>query len=190
MYLLKFGAWVCVVAGTMMAVLAFIVPEAMVGLIIGSIGCFAAAAIDFWFFRFFSPVMKNLPRPEGIGKDEDITSLRGSMRMNKAMRREGIDKMESATANLKEMNRSNHLREHGMKARAEVLAMRDSGQMINFDPIVEFDLRIEPGEGESYQVEGYRQVVSKIILPRITTGGSYAAFTDPDEPNSLYINWQ
>ncbi|MHB9112767.1 MAG: hypothetical protein ACYC4D_09120 [Thermoleophilia bacterium] len=88
------------------------------------------------------------------------------------------------------MNRANHLREHGIKARAEVLAMRDTGQLINFDPIVEFDLRIEPGEGELYQVGGYRQVVSRIILPRITIGGNYAAFTDPEDPNSLYINWQ
>jgi hypothetical protein len=39
-------------------------------------------------------------------------------------------------------------------------------------------------------VAGYRQLVSKIIMPRITIGGTYAAFVDPEDPNSLYINWQ
>lgn len=190
MYLMKIGAWLSIVAGIIMAILAFVVPETMIGLIIASITCFAAAAVNLWFVRFFSPVMKNLPRPEGIGEDEDMTSLRGSMRMGKAMRQQGISKIESATATLKEMNRSNHLREHGQRAQVEVLAMRDTGQLINFDPILEFDLRIYPGEGELYHVAGYRQVVSKIIMPRITIGGTYAAFVDPEDPNSLYINWQ
>lgn len=190
MYLMKFGAWLSVAVGIILAVMAIIVPEAMVGLIIGSLACFVAAAVDFWFVRYFSPVMKNLPRPEGIGKDEDITSLRGSLRMSKAMRQQGIAKMESATTTLKEMNRANRLREYGEKAQAEVLAIRDTGALIDFDPILEFDLRVEPRYGEPYQVDGYRQVVSKIILPRIIIGDNYAAFTDPEDRNSLYINWQ
>lgn len=190
MYLMKFGAWLSVAVGVILAVMAIIVPEAMVGLIIGSLACFAAAAVDFWFVRYFSPVMKNLPRPEGIGKDEDVTSLRGSLRMSRAMRQQGIAKMEGATTTLKEMNRANRLREYGDKAQAEVLAMRDTMQLVNFDPILEFDLRIQPEYGEEYYVRGYRQVVSKIILPRISEGSSYNAFVDPEDPNSLYINWQ
>lgn len=190
MYLLKVGAWICVAAGIVMAVLAVMVPEAMVGLVIGSIACFGAAAVDFWFYRYFTPIMKNLPRLEGVSEDEDMMSLRGSMRMNKAMRKQGITMMESATNTLKEMNRANQLRGQGIKGQAEVLAIRDTGQLVNFDPILEFDLRIEPGEGEQYFLEGYRQVVSKIIYPRISVGGSYTAFTDPEDPKSLYINWQ
>ncbi|MDO8735733.1 MAG: hypothetical protein Q7K29_01440 [Thermoleophilia bacterium] len=189
MYMLKIGAWISFIVGAILLVLAIIVPESMVGLVLGAIACFAAGGFNLWFYHYFAPTMRNLPKPEGM-ENEDITSLRGSWKMGGAMRKQSISKMESATATLKEMNRSNRLREYGDKAEAEVMAIRDTGQLINFDPILEFDLRIVPAEGEAYHVAGYRQVVSKIILPRITMGSTYSAFVDPDDPSSLFINWQ
>lgn len=189
MYLMKIGAYLCFAVGVVLVVLAFVVPAAAAGLILGAIACIGAGAINLWLYHYFAPTLKSMPKPPGM-ENEDITSIRGSMKMAGALSKDGLSKMESATATLKEMNRSNHLREHGLRAEAEVLAMRDTGQLINFDPILEFDLRIAPAEGELYNVAGYRQVVSKIILPRITVGSSYTAFVDPDDRSSLYINWQ
>lgn len=189
MYLLKIGAWLSFVTGAILLVLAVALPEAMVGLVLGGIACFAAGAFDLWLYNYLAPTMRNLPKPAGM-ENEDINSLRGSMKMGRTLRQEGISKMEGATITLKEINRANHLREHGMKARAEVLAMRDTAQLINFDPILEFDLRVDPVEGEPYHVAGHRQVVSKLVMPRITIGSSYTAFVDQEDPHSLFINWQ
>ncbi len=188
MALLKFSAYLCFAAGVALAVLAFVLPQAMIGLLIGAVASFAAGAIDLWFFKFFTPMMKSLPKPAGM-ENEDITTLRGSMRMGRATRKQNIDKMASATATLQEMNRSNRLRGRGLKAKVEVLSMRDTQQLVNFDPILEFDLRVQPEHGELYHVKDYRQVVSKIIHPRITIGGSYDAFVDPKDQNSLIISW-
>jgi hypothetical protein len=187
MGMLKIGAYMCFAAGVVLVVLAFVIPTAMVGLLVGAVALFVAGGVDLWFYKYFTPVMRNMPKP--VGFEGDPTTLRGTMKMGSAMRQEGIAKMESATATLKEMNRSNRLRERGLKAQAEVLAIRDTGQLINFDPILEFDLRITPEEGELYHVAGYRQVVSKIIMPRTDIGGSYPAFVDREDQNSLFINW-
>jgi len=189
MYMLKIGAYIGFAVGVALVVLAFVVPEARLGLMIGATSCFLAAAIDLWFYRFFAPTIRDLPKPPGMEK-EDMTTLRGSMHVGRAMRQQGLRKMESATATLKEMNRSNRLQQQGKKVKAEVLAIRDTGQLVNFDPILEFDLRIHPdGDGELYHVGGYRQIVSKIVYPRIDIGGRYTAFVDPEDPNSLFINW-
>jgi hypothetical protein len=186
--MLKISAYLCFIAGVALGVLAVVVPEAMVGLIIGSVACFVAGAVDLWLFNFFVPTMRNIPKPPGM-EDEDLTTIRGSMRMGRAMREQSIDKMQSATATLQEMNRSNRLREQGNRAKAEVLAIRDTQQLVNFDPILEFDLRVQPEQGELYHIGGYRQVVSKIVYPQIAVGGSYNAFVDPEDPNSLFISW-
>lgn len=188
MSMLKYGAYICFIVGVLLLVLAFLIPAATVGLAVGAIAVIAAGAVDLWFYRYFAPTMRNMPKPEGM-ENVDPTTLRGSFQMSSALRKQGISKMESATATLKEMNRSNRLRETGKRAKAEVLSMKDTGQLINFDPILEFDLQVTPEEGELYHVGGYRQVVSKLIAPRINIGGSYDAFVDPEDPNSLFVSW-
>jgi hypothetical protein len=185
--LLKIGGYICIIAGMGLIVLGFLIPEAKVGLVIGAFATLAAGVINLWVARALSPAMESIPKPEGV---DDITTVRGAMQMHSALSRQGAAKIESATTTLREMNRSKNLREHGLKARAKVLAIRDTGQLVNFDPILEFDLEVLPEAGEPYQVEGYRQLVSKVMLPRIDVGGDYVAFVDPEERTSLFVLWQ
>lgn len=188
MYMLKIAGYGSFVVGLLLLALAFAIPESRVGLLIGAAALVLAGIVDLWFYYYFTPAMRKLPKPAGM-ENEDITTLRGSMRVGRATREQGIAKMESATAMMKELNRANRLREHGTKARAEVLAIRDTGQLINFDPVLEFDLAIMPAEGDAYQVSGYQQVVSKVIYPQIQVGLSYSAFIDPADPNSVLVSW-
>lgn len=187
MGLLKIGGYVLIIAGIGLIVLSFLIPEAQFGLIIGAFATLAAGIIDLWVARSLSPVMESLPKPEGV---EDITTVRGAIHMHGALTRQGSAKIESATTTLREMNRSNHLREHGLKGRAKVLSIRDTGQLVNFDPILEFDLEVLPEYGEPYTVKGYRQLVSKVMLPRIEVGTDYVVFVDPEEQTSLFVMWQ
>lgn len=188
MFMLKIGAFVCIIAGVVLAALAFLLPESRLWLVLGSISLFAAAAIDLWFYRTFTPVLNTLPRPPGV-EDEDVGTLRGSMRVGAATRQEGIERLESGTAILKEMNRTSHLRTTGRKAKAEVLAVRDTGALVNFDPALEFDLRITTEEGDLYHVAGSRQVVSKLVYPKIQIGNNYNAFIDQEDPQQVFISF-
>lgn len=187
MGLLKIGGYVCIIAGIGVLALSFAIPQSRMWLIISAVLLFAAAAIDLLVFRALMPVMNSIPKPEGVG---DVGTVRGSMQMNRAMMHEGAAKMASATETMKAMNRSRRLREHGDKASVKVMAMRDTGQLVNFDPILEFDLEVQPEDGEAYPVEGYQQLVSKITYPRIDVGGEYNAFVDPEERTSMFIMWQ
>lgn len=121
-----------------------------------------------------------------------IKDMRKLMKNSKELRpsmEDAADRLEDTTEAIKEANRANELRESGRKVKAEVLAMRDTQHLVNFDPVVEFDLRIHPEDDDLYHVSGHRQLISKVVMPQIAIGGTYDAFVDNEDKNHLIVNF-
>lgn len=96
--------------------------------------------------------------------------------MNQAMDkgREAINNAEQAQA----------LTQSGADASAEVLAIEDTGTMINYNPVVKLTLRVQPAYGAGFQTMG-QSVVSKIAIPRV--GDTIKIKFNPADPSQIVV---
>jgi hypothetical protein len=98
--------------------------------------------------------------------------------------------MSNAADFLKEQNRVNKLNMTGKPAKVKIISVKDTGQMVNFDTVLEFNLEVlQERRYDNYIIDGYKQVVSKIIAPGIVPGNEYPASIDPADKNNIYISW-
>jgi len=170
------GFWASVlmiILGVGLSVAAIFVSEARLGLLIASGSVILAGVINLLFNRFFSGLMEGFPKPKGFGE-----SMRDSAKS-----------FSEAAEMLKQQNRAMSVQMSGLNARVDVVSMRDTGQMINYDPVLEFDLLVTVGDQPQYSLMRYRQVVSKILIARISVGQTYNAKVDPNDKKNLYISW-
>jgi hypothetical protein len=58
------------------------------------------------------------------------------------------------------------LAQSGMEGSAEVLAIEDTGALVNFNPVVKLSLKVEPSYGAAFETTG-QSMVSKIAIPRV-----------------------
>lgn len=167
------SGYVCLIAGLALGAAAVLVPEVRIPLGVTAVVLAAMGLFEILLGRYLAGLLKGFPKMKGFG----------------AMMKDSAATMSAAALMLNQQTRSDALRTSGVDAQAEVLAMRDTGQLFNYDPILEFDLRIHQGWNNPYKVENYRLLVSKIMLPKINVGATYAAKVDPQDPNQLLIFW-
>jgi hypothetical protein len=130
--------------------------------------------ITFIINTFFAKMFKGFPKMPGFG--ESI--------------KQGAQKMSSAADFLKHQNLINKLSSVGIPVKVKVLSVKDTGQLINYDPVLEFQLEvIKEHRYDNYYINNHQQMVSKIIAPRIQTGNEYNAKVDPVDRNSIYVSW-
>ncbi|OGC19833.1 hypothetical protein A3J90_03965 [candidate division WOR-1 bacterium RIFOXYC2_FULL_37_10] len=100
------------------------------------------------------------------------------------------DRMASMASFLKEQNRMNKLSASGQPVKVKILGVRDTGKLINFDSILEFDLEVlHEIKTDDYIINNHHQLVSKIIISRIIPGNIYQAKVDPNDKNNVCISW-
>ncbi len=167
------SGYLCLIAGLVLGAIAILVPDLRAYLGVTAVILAPMGLFDILLGRYLAGLLKGFPKMKGFG----------------AMMRDSAETMSAAALMLNQQTLSDALRTSGLDAQAEVLAMRDTGQLFNYDPILEFDLRIHQGWKTPYKVEKYRQLVSKIMLPKISVGATYAAKVDPQDPNRLVISW-
>jgi hypothetical protein len=85
--------------------------------------------------------------------------------------------------------KQDRLRSIGKDVKVKVLAMKNTGEMVNYNSIFEFELLVEKEKYSTYVVPNHRQVVSRIIVPRIAVGDTFDAKVDPDNPEELWVEW-
>jgi len=185
MFMVRVSAYTCLVLGVGMLVLIILVPAAWWGLLVGSAAMFAAGGVLLLVYRFVKPQMPDFNDLPGLGGDEaDMEEILTST--DRMMNR--VSKMSSLGSAMAK-NREKELRQSGHKVSVEVLAIRTPKKQASSDPVMEFRLRIQPPEGEAYEVKKHRQQVSQSIYPQITVGAVYDAFVDPRDPKTLVIDW-
>lgn len=77
------------------------------------------------------------------------------------------------------------LRATGARTQARVLALADTGTLVNFDPVLRLQLEVLPPFGGPSYVTELQSVVSKIAIPRV--GDVLAVVVDPGNPNALAL---
>jgi hypothetical protein len=167
------GGIATMLVGVGFGVAAFFVPEGRPTFIILCPVMLATGGFILWIGRWVNNLTKGFPQAKGFGP---------SMR-------DAADKMAGAAAMLEQQTRADRLRMTGKDAKAQVLAMRDTGMLINHDPVIEFDLLVTLDERPPYPLMGFRQLVSKLMVGRIVPGQSYPAKVDLDDPQQILLSW-
>jgi hypothetical protein len=95
-------------------------------------------------------------------------------------------RMADAMQTMQDQTKAANLAATGVDATATIGAIRQTGQMINFQPMCEIDLMIM-GEGPPRPVT-VSQVVQQVQIPMIQPGKTLHVKVDPNDPQSVWID--
>jgi roadblock/LC7 domain-containing protein len=76
----------------------------------------------------------------------------------------------------------------GLDATATVVAVRQGGGMVNYQPMVEIDLTVMVPGGMPYPAT-VSQVVQQVHLARLTPGNTLKVKVDPNGPATIWIDF-
>jgi roadblock/LC7 domain-containing protein len=76
----------------------------------------------------------------------------------------------------------------GLDATATVVAVRQGGGMVNYQPMVEIDLTVMTPGGMPYPAT-VAQVVQQVHLARLTPGSTLKIKVDPANPGLIWIDF-
>lgn len=131
--------------------------------------------INFIVFRFLRKSFENFP--DSI-KNYDI-SMKGS-----------AQKLSAAAEMLRQQNNMNRLASTGKQIKVRLLNLKDTGTLINYDALIEFQLEVLMEHSyDNYYINSHKQIVSKVMISRLKTGDVYPAKLDPEDKNNIYISW-
>jgi hypothetical protein len=100
----------------------------------------------------------------------------------------GMDSMAQATHHMAEQTAGAQLAVTGTPAQLQVTAARDSGTVVNMQPVVELDLLIHPESGPPYPTT-VRQTVPLASAGRVVPGAMLSGRVDRSAPTSVWIDW-
>jgi hypothetical protein len=92
-----------------------------------------------------------------------------------------IEKGKNAMAGMEE---AQMLAQSGMPASAEVLSIADTGMLVNFNPVVQLKLNVQPSVGGAFETTG-QCAVSKIAIPRV--GDKINIKYNPADPSKIVV---
>jgi hypothetical protein len=76
----------------------------------------------------------------------------------------------------------------GVDATATIVAIRQSGGMLNFQPMIEVDPTVLPDGLPPYPVT-VKQVIPQVQLAQAQPGSGVHVKVDPNNPASVWIDW-
>ncbi len=108
---------------------------------------------------------------------------------SKAQLDDGLAKMRNANAFLAQQTTALNLATSGTAERAEaqITATRDTGSMINLQPVIEINLMVFREGLPPYPVT-IQQTVAMTAMHRITPGTQVTIELDPTNPNTVLLN--
>ncbi|MCU1459494.1 MAG: hypothetical protein JWL73_3586 [Actinomycetia bacterium] len=161
-----------ILGGIAFAVVGVMVPLILIPFAICAIA-FVAMGVLFWWL---AGVMAVLPKRPKFGP---------SMRNAAAA-------MNNATTMMHTMagtdDRVNQLKATGVDAVATILAVRDTGTLVNFDPVLDIDLLVRVGDQPPFPATS-RECVGKVVVGRLAPGAAFACKVDPASNTNLFVDW-
>lgn len=100
----------------------------------------------------------------------------------------GMDSMAQANQYLVEQTAGAQLATTGTPAQLQVTGARDSGTVVNMQPVVELDLLVHPDGGVPYPAT-VRQTVPLACTGRVVPGSMLTGRVDRSTPTSVWIDW-
>ena len=105
-----------------------------------------------------------------------------------AQMRQAQEAMQSASVMMEQQTAAARLAATGDPATAQVNLARDTGQMINMQPVIELNLLVFL-EGQPPYPVTLRQVVPLAQMGRLTSGSRLAVKVDPAARETVWIDW-
>lgn len=119
---------------------------------------------------------------ESLSKAKNILSGKGLLGWFAKLfiGKEDLNKMNAAVGQVQDamgdFKESDRIRNIGISAKASVLAIQDTGMLLNYNPVVILTMEVRPNAGTPYTVS-VKTPVSKIAIPRV--GDEVAVKYDP-----------
>lgn len=101
---------------------------------------------------------------------------------------QGTAAMAQANQYLAEQTAGAQLAASGTPAELQVTGARDTGTVLNMQPVLEIDLLVQPAGGVPYPAT-VRQTVPLSGTGRVVPGGVLAGRVDPTNPTTVWIDW-
>jgi hypothetical protein len=168
---LRFWGIAFLVGAVGFGVAAFVVPGVLIAFLVCAITFALVGVLFVWMHTF----MKDVP---------------------KVTMRSGLERMAASTAfaaqTLQDMTGQGvGAARSGIDPRsgtATVVAVTDTGMLVNFDPVVMIDLSVTVDGHDAYAVR-LRQIVSKLYLARLAPGATLPVSIDAQDPYQVTIQW-
>jgi hypothetical protein len=97
-------------------------------------------------------------------------------------------RMSAAQDMLAQQTRTMNLAMTGADATATIIDARQTTQLINFEPVVEFDLHLMLDGSPPYPVT-VSQPVPQLFLAKAQAGGTLKAKVDPADPAAVFLDF-
>lgn len=102
--------------------------------------------------------------------------------------KDGMAQMQAATQAMAQQTQAANVALTGTPAKATVVGVRQTGAMVNYQPTLELDLTVFPEAGTPYPAT-VTQVVEQVYLGRAVAGQQVAVKVDPQNPQTVWIDW-
>jgi hypothetical protein len=103
--------------------------------------------------------------------------------------RQGLAQASAALTDINtQMATSARLATDGVDGRATIESVRDTGTLVNYDPVVEMQLQVQGPGGSPYRVL-HRGTVPKLAVGRLTPGSSLPIKINRNNPQEVAIAW-
>jgi len=159
-----------IAGGIIIGILPYIVPSIKFESLPTAITLFITGIIVFAISKFTGNMLIGLPKPPTM--------------------KESVERISAGAEFLKQYNKMNKLSSTGIPAKVKVLGFKDTGQLVNFDSVIEFQLEvIKEHKYDNYFINSHKQIVSKILINRIETGKEFYAKIDPEDKNNVMITF-
>jgi len=100
----------------------------------------------------------------------------------------GMNSMAQANQYLEQQIAGAALANTGTPAQLQVVASRDTGTVINLQPLLELELLVHPQGGVPYPT-AIRQAVPMAGVGRVVPGSMLTGRVDPSTPTAIWIDW-
>lgn len=159
-----------IAGGIIVGILPYIIPSINFESIPAAIILVITGVIIFAVNKFTGNMVKGLPKAPTM--------------------KESAARISAGADLLKQYNKMNKLSSTGIPAKVKVLGYKDTGQLVNFDSVIEFQLEVlKEHKYDNYFINSHRQIVSKILINRIETGKEYYAKIDPEDRDNVMITF-
>jgi hypothetical protein len=101
---------------------------------------------------------------------------------------DGMERMRDAQAFMAQQTQAANIAATGVDATAMITGVTQTGAMVNFQPTLQIEMTVMRDGAPPYPVS-VTQVVEQVFLAKAVAGASVPVKVDPQDPNSIWINW-
>jgi hypothetical protein len=102
--------------------------------------------------------------------------------------KDGMAQMEAANEMMAQQTAAANIAMNGTPGTALIGEVRQTGGMVNYQPMVEIDLNVMR-EGMPPYPATVKQVIEQIYLPKAVAGASVNVKIDPSDQSTVWIDW-